>query len=165
MSDPYDVVLLPSRGPTGLPGRITQCNRPDAAQGFRKPPFPQKSLAFFSVKNLTLPMHPHGAQSERMSGQHHILKNAAPILHKGIRGAIRQNQNHNGCAMVRVRFVPYHFRVQSRYLLPVFGIRDRDNDGRLASAAGRRVSSRFQYGVQHIGWYRFICISLRRDAS
>ena len=48
--NPNNMVLFACCGLTGFLGRITQCNRPDATQGFRQLPLSQEILAAFAVK-------------------------------------------------------------------------------------------------------------------
>ncbi|WP_456361357.1 hypothetical protein, partial [Vescimonas sp.] len=48
--NPNNIVLFACSGMTGFLGRITQCNRPDATQGFRQLPSSIKVLAEPSAK-------------------------------------------------------------------------------------------------------------------
>ena len=109
--NPTNIVLFACCGLTGFLSWITQCNRSDATQGFRQLPLPQESLTAFTVENLTFPMYPYGSQPKSMGGEHHIFKDAASILYKGVCGAICQNQNHDRRAIIRVCIVPHHFCV------------------------------------------------------
>ena len=109
--NPNNIVLFACCWLTGFLGRITQRNRSDATQGFRQLPLPQEGFAFFTVKNLTFPMHPYGSQTKGMGGQHHIFKDAASILYKGVCGAICQDQDHDRRAIVGVCAAPHYFCV------------------------------------------------------
>ena len=56
-------------------------------------------------------MYPHGSQAKGMGSEHHIFKDAASVLNKGVCGAICQNQDHDRCAIIRVCVAPHHFCV------------------------------------------------------
>ena len=143
-----DIALLARGGRGGGGGGVAERDAADAAERLRQTPLAKQRFAFLAVEDLALAVDPDGPEAERRGGEHHVFQHAAAVFHERVRRAVRQNEDDDGRAVVRIDVLAHDRRVELFDLPAVCFGHDRDDRRGLAAAAGRRVRSRLQNGVE-----------------
>ena len=149
-SDFDDAALFPGTGIGNL-HRIAENAVAHTPQMLGKTPCLQQFLALGGVKDLTCPVDPAAAQTQRVGGIAHIAQRQCAVLHPAaIELRIGQNHDDTGRAVEGVIGRAHDGGIQSGQQIPGFPVPDGHKADTLRVHAAGGIDAGFQHLIQQV---------------